>query len=262
MSLTEAIGSRVEVRYHGPGSGAYGGWHVEWCNGPTWPRMTALAAARADEFPAVGVPQLRYDRSSTDVSEAAALLAYLSARPGDRVHSSSMMLRDAFDACDYPERLDRDTLRRARALCVVDPDSRGMVTLRALRELAERCRTSDWMAVLAWLDEVGADVREAEPVTPAGRPALRVVESVLPDVPAAGEVERALATWRAGVGRGQRGDAVVELRALAAALEARTRGRLGAVRMDLDTPAKNMEVAAVLDIINARVRELGGEATT
>jgi hypothetical protein len=52
--------------------GSFGGWRVEWTDGPTVPTMRALVAGRAGRFPAVPAAGLGYDRCQTGLADVIA----------------------------------------------------------------------------------------------------------------------------------------------------------------------------------------------
>lgn len=57
---------RVDVRWSGQKKrGSFGGWRVEWTDGPTVPQMRVLVGAHATRYTAVTVADLGYDRCQT-----------------------------------------------------------------------------------------------------------------------------------------------------------------------------------------------------
>ena len=151
--LTGACGVPVRLAWSGrPAggcSGQWGGWVVQWRDGPTESQMRAIAAdclAPAD----VGlcVSDLSYSRCLSPCGEAIALLRWLEGHPDALREVGAVHLVAARDEVPYPERACADTHARARALL-----ARGGGTLgyEVLRELAGRGRCG-WVAVTAWLD--------------------------------------------------------------------------------------------------------------
>jgi hypothetical protein len=145
----------AEVRWSGQRkTGSFGGWRVEWTNGPSVPGMRTFIERHAARFPAVPIADLGYDRCGTGLAEAIALLLYV-----DRDRSwvdciETSLIPSAFDAVDWPERADQVWFERARALLRHTPDaSRSTVTAYAVRALARHARVG-WDNALAWLDRL------------------------------------------------------------------------------------------------------------
>lgn len=149
---------RVEVRWSGERkTGSFGGWRVEWTDGPTVPSMQTLVEQHAERYPAVSVADLGYDRCQTSLGEAVALLLYV-----DRDRSwadciGTPLVPSAFDAIEWPERADQVWHDRAHALLRHTHDSnRSGVTAYAVSALARHARTG-WDNALAWLDHLIAE---------------------------------------------------------------------------------------------------------
>src|SRR5437660_6266115 len=95
---------RVEIRWSGTKQrGGFGGWRVEWTDGPTVPRMKTLIEKRAGRFPSVPVADLGYDRCSTNLGEAIALLLYVDRDRSwvDRIECPLLLW--GYDTIDSPE---------------------------------------------------------------------------------------------------------------------------------------------------------------
>ncbi|MGQ0576717.1 MAG: hypothetical protein ACT4RN_21325 [Pseudonocardia sp.] len=150
--LGAVSGVRVRLAWSGrPAGGMWGGWVVQWCDGPTEAQMRALATQRLDGLDSAGpVPadDLSYGRCLSTTGEAAALLIWLERHPSALREVGAVHLVAARDEVPYPERADERTRARARALL-----ARGHGTLgyEVLRELARHARCG-WPAVLRWLD--------------------------------------------------------------------------------------------------------------
>jgi hypothetical protein len=150
-----AVATGVPVRLAWSGrptggcSGAWGGWVVQWRDGPTESQMRSVAA---DRLPGAGVglcvADLSYGRCLSSSGEAIALLLWLEGHPDALREVGAVHLVAARDEVPYPERACEVTQARARALL-----TRGGGTLgyEVLRELAGRGRCG-WAAVAAWLD--------------------------------------------------------------------------------------------------------------
>lgn len=121
-----------------------GGWRVSWCNGPTEAEMRRVAASLVDQVPAPGVDGLTFDRVTTDLARAVAVLLYLNAHPSEARHIGGFARRWAVNKINYPERAGELWLCRARAL------------LMAEREFYSRVRHAccGWELALGWLDAV------------------------------------------------------------------------------------------------------------
>lgn len=154
--LARQLGLRhVEVRWSGEKrTGSFGGWRVEWTNGPTVPSMRALVEQHAEWFPAVPVADLGYDRCQTGLAEAIALLLYV-----DRDRSwadciETPLILSAFDVIEWPEHADQVWHDRGHALLRHTPDSgHSAVMAYAVGALARHARTG-WDNALAWLDRL------------------------------------------------------------------------------------------------------------
>lgn len=64
--LGAATERRVIATYDGPRKGQYGGWHLEWVDGPTRDRMRALATEFADQAPDLDLDEVRFYRAQSD----------------------------------------------------------------------------------------------------------------------------------------------------------------------------------------------------
>jgi hypothetical protein len=154
--LAEHFGVPVEFVYTGePDRRGVGAWRVYWTNGPTPAVLEAEVARRATRYPAVDVEHLGWSRSGTDLARAAALLAWLPQHPDYFGYLDSLYVVDsAFDAVDFPERLDEPVLRRARALLQLQ----GWLSMTVLQQLAAHCAPG-WEHAEQWLDEL-AEIAE------------------------------------------------------------------------------------------------------
>jgi hypothetical protein len=153
--LSKACGVEVTVEWSGrPAPGTWGGWVVQWCDGPTESEMRATAA---EILPGAGganstvAAELSYGRRLSNLHEATALLLWLERHPDEAPQVTAVSLVAARDEVSYPERADARTQRRARAL--LDHSPSGTLGYEVLRELAGHARCG-WPAVPAWLDKV------------------------------------------------------------------------------------------------------------
>jgi hypothetical protein len=146
---------RVEVQWSGEKKrGCFGGWRVEWTDGPTASRMRSLVGQRAAQFPAVPVADLGYDRCRTQLAEVVALLLYVDR---DRSWVASVecpLLISGYDSVDWPERADEIWQCRARAL--LRYARHPITTAGAVNVLGTHARAG-WDAALAWLDQLAAE---------------------------------------------------------------------------------------------------------
>lgn len=152
--LGAACGVQVQLEWSGrPTGGVWGGWVVQWRDGPTEARMRAHAGdllPRSPEPPAAApAAELSYSRSLSPLGEAAALLLWLKHHPDALTEIGAVHLVAARDEVPYPERADDLTVTRARALLARSPS--GALGYDVLRELAGRGRYG-WAAVASWLD--------------------------------------------------------------------------------------------------------------
>ena len=151
--LGTACGVEVTVACSGrPGGGTWGGWVVQWSDGPTEAEMRGIAAA---VLPAAGgsgstAAELSYCRRLSAFGDATALLVWLRRHSG-AAEVSAVSLVAARDEVSYPERADAATLRRARTLLGRSPS--GTVSYDLLRELAGHAR-GGVEEVQRWLDDV------------------------------------------------------------------------------------------------------------
>jgi len=149
--LAARAGVPVEVEWQGPRSrdGRYGGWRLQWADGPTAVSMRALVDELAPRVPAVPVGELAYGRNDRRQSLAVLLLNDLDRHP-DRVHTVRPWdVADLHWRTDYPDRADQPTRQRATILLRLDRN--GELTTDVLRQLAAHANP-DWPAALAWLD--------------------------------------------------------------------------------------------------------------
>lgn len=166
--LSERTGVRVEVSYS-PYKGYDGkvtGWRVEWPNGPA--DLRPHAAALAGKVPALDVNTLRYERTGGDRARVAALIRHLDANPDDGpAYAATNWLNGlaerAWEAADYPERMDDETERLVTAVFSLDghdyTNRRGYWSLSSisLKRLAEQINHLGWPATRQWL--AGGDER-------------------------------------------------------------------------------------------------------
>jgi hypothetical protein len=154
--LAADLGLRhVELRWSGTKKrGSFGGWRVEWTNGPTVPTMRALVAERADLFPAVPAADLGYDRCQTDLAEVIALLLYVDRNRGwvDRIECPLLLW--AHEYIDWPERADQVWHHRATALLRY---ARYPITTASAVDILGRHAQTGWDNALAWLDRLVAE---------------------------------------------------------------------------------------------------------
>lgn len=144
--LTERTGVDVRVTWHGPAKDHHGGWHVGWTDGPTVPSM------RHRVVPVL--PIRAYDRASTDLAEACALLRWLYFHPDQALSLGSVTAHAAYDEQDHPEVAGEETLRRARSLLSLSPANR--LELGTLDQVRQCARRAGWDGVLEWLDGISA----------------------------------------------------------------------------------------------------------
>lgn len=152
--LAEHFGVRVELVYTGErdrnGNGA---WQVSWNDGPTPATMRAEIARHAARYPAVDVERLGFSRSSTDLAQAAALLAWLPQHPEWCDHLDNTFVVDrAFNETEFPEQLDEQVLRQARSLL---RQGEGWLSGPTIRLLGEQCARG-WEQAEQWLDGMAA----------------------------------------------------------------------------------------------------------
>lgn len=146
---------RVEIRWSGSKKrGSFGGWRVEWTDGPTVPRMKTLIEKRAGRFPAVPVADLGYDRCSTNLGEAIALLLYVDRDRSwvDRIECPLLLW--GYDTIDSPEQADEVWQNRARALLRY---ARRPITTASAVNLLGRHARAGWDNALAWLDQLAVE---------------------------------------------------------------------------------------------------------
>lgn len=148
--LTAACSVQVRLEWSGRRCGGqWGGWVVQWHDGPT---EAGMRAAVRDlpyvDGPAPTADELSYGRCLSSQGEAIALLLWLAAHPDALREVGAVHLVAARDEVAYPERADECTQARARALLA---RGGGALHYEVLRELAGRAR-SGWPVVTAWLD--------------------------------------------------------------------------------------------------------------
>jgi hypothetical protein len=161
---------RVEIHWSGTKKvDSFGGWRVEWLNGPTVRHMRLLVKQYAKRFPAVPVADLGYDRCSTPLAEAITLLLYIDRDRSWADGIETSLVYSAFDAVDWPERADQVWHDRARALLRYTPAGGcSSVTAYAVRALAEHARNG-WDYALAWLDRLAALAEASNVINLASR---------------------------------------------------------------------------------------------
>jgi len=154
--LGAACGVDVQLVWSGrPIDGAWGGWVVQWRDGPTETQMRTVATNTLPAEPCVAtgsIPpaaELSYSRCLSTVGEATALLIWLEGHPEALRAVGAVHLVAARDDVPYPERADDLTRRRADAL--LGRSTSGAVGYDVLRELAGRGRCG-WASVTSWLD--------------------------------------------------------------------------------------------------------------
>ncbi len=152
-ALSEHFGVTVELDYTGEADRrGVGAWRVSWTDGPTPAAMTAEITRRAARYPAVEVGKLGQFRGSTDFARAAALLAWLPQHPEYLEHFNTFVVDAAFDAAEFPERLDDPVVtRRARALL----QPKGWLSAATMQQLAQHCARG-WSHAEQWLDDLAA----------------------------------------------------------------------------------------------------------
>ncbi|MET8428821.1 hypothetical protein [Nocardia sp. NPDC004860] len=161
--LSERTGRSVRHVYDGPRKGRYGGWHLEWTDGPTRDTMQALAAEHVDQFPDLPpLAEFRFSRSRTTTADAVALLLWLDTDI-DHVlrYDPVFWFGLAFDAVEHPDLAAEVWQQRGRTLYMLvdkaaeptmrpgDPSPHRVVG----DDLADRIRTDGWEATLEWLDQ-------------------------------------------------------------------------------------------------------------
>ncbi len=155
--LGAACGVQVRLAWSGrPAVGVWGGWVVQWRDGPTEEQMRAAAT---DILPpkqgcspaSVAAPaaELSYSRRLSAEGAASALLIWLECHPDALRAVGAVHLVAARDEVPYPERADDRTRHRAQALLGRSPS--GMLGYEVLSELAGHGRCG-WAEVAAWLD--------------------------------------------------------------------------------------------------------------
>lgn len=159
--LAERTGRAVRSSYDGPRQAQYGGWHLEWTDGPTTETMRTLVGEYISRFPDLEVAEFRFSRSRTTLADAVALLLWLD------TDCDAVMRYDpvfwfglALDRIDNPDRAPEVWQARARTLHALvdqaaerDTHISGASPYRVVGEgLADRIRADGWDATLEWLD--------------------------------------------------------------------------------------------------------------
>ena len=132
--------------------GRRGGWLLEWSAGPTRAEMRELAATAAAADPELAtfdLAGLAWWRSSSDVDDAAATLAWLTEHP-DHPGGLRYLSTDALPG--WPERLPART--RARAETLVAAGWASQTASDAADTLAATAARGGPDAVAAWLDDL------------------------------------------------------------------------------------------------------------
>lgn len=162
QALTQHTAVPVMVTYHGHAQGRAGGWHVEWCDGPTDTTMRELVT-KLGLAHSIRCPIRAYDRASTDLAEACALLARVASAPELATRVGTVLAADAYRTASYPEAADAQTRRRAEALLSLSPHR--TLELDVLDRLREHATTTGgWVGVLAWLDGIAAAAQDLDVV--------------------------------------------------------------------------------------------------
>ncbi len=142
--MRERAGTReVGCRWYGNGADRrFSGWRVCWRDGPVEWYMRGLVERLADRVPALDVHSLGYDRRTTDLSEAVALLLYVKANPGEAPHLNRFVRKWAISKISFPESAGELWLSRGRALLAVEDEFYARV----------RDAGHGWELALGWLD--------------------------------------------------------------------------------------------------------------
>lgn len=149
--LTDKHAIQFTITWCGRRTDWWGGWHVIWIDGPTEPEIRTVIKGFTDETPRITRRSLRYERNSTPLAEATALLMYLDDRPSELAYLDSWLPDFAHDRTSYPERAPRIWEDRARRLMTVgNGTSLDDCALDQLREHAGR----NWQRGVAWLDSI------------------------------------------------------------------------------------------------------------
>ena len=134
------------------GDGRRGGWLLEWSAGPTRTEMRELAATAAatdPELATLDLAGLAWWRTTSDVDDAAATLAWLTAHPD---HPSGLRYLSTDALPGWPERLPART--RARAETLVAAGWAAQTASDAADTLAATAARGGPDAVTAWLDDL------------------------------------------------------------------------------------------------------------
>ncbi|WP_331722945.1 hypothetical protein [Nocardia sp. NBC_00511] len=160
--LTERTGRPVRQSYDGPRQARYGGWHLEWVDGPTIETMRALASEYIGRFPDLEVDEFRFSRSRTEFADAVALLLWLDTDLDAVLRYAPTFWFGglAFERVEDPDRAPEVWQARARTLhALVDQAAERDTRIsepgphRVVGEdLADHIRTDGWDATLQWLD--------------------------------------------------------------------------------------------------------------
>jgi hypothetical protein len=153
---TELGLAQCELRWAGPrrrsGYSTYGGWRLEWVDGPTRAQMHAEVGRRAGRFPAVPVDELGYDRNLSDLGEAVTVLHYLDRQGPNLPYAlgSGLVSLARNEDVAYPERTEDPWRARAHVVLSLTahpaPDGGD-----GFDQLADEARRG-WPHALAWLD--------------------------------------------------------------------------------------------------------------
>ncbi|SNY83792.1 hypothetical protein SAMN04244553_3565 [Nocardia amikacinitolerans] len=147
--LCQRTGCHVECNYLGPRRDSYGGWRIEWCDGPTEVEMRQHVADLAAPLPAIATADLRYGRGDTDQARAVALLLWLDEHRADARHLGWNLAYEVYRETSYPNRAD--DIWQARAKTLLRATRHGVMSDEALALLREHA-TVGWDSTLAWLD--------------------------------------------------------------------------------------------------------------
>lgn len=135
----------VTCRWRGNGADRrFSGWRLAWRDGPTEPEMRRVVGSLAHRVPALDVPDLGFDRVTTELSEAIALLLYVNSHRNEARHVNGFVRKWAIHKISYPELAGELWQCRARALLAGEEAFYARVR--------HPCR--GWELALGWLDTV------------------------------------------------------------------------------------------------------------
>ena len=149
--------AQCELGWAGPrqrsGYSTYGGWRLEWTDGPTREQMRAEVGHRAGRFPAVPVDELSYDRNLSDLGEAVTVLHYLDEQGLNLPYAlgPGLVSLARQDDLAYPERADAPW--QARAYALLSLTANHTADRDGFDQLAAEARRG-WTHALAWLDNI------------------------------------------------------------------------------------------------------------